>query len=194
MRLGCVYFSTLNCGGWHHRSGGPGAMRPGFVTRSVSDALGDVGEHLPFSSGSAPARAGFAQIYECASRAPITSGNCCMKLQSTLGTAGAGLCCPQPGQLLPTHLTSAPPRLGLSNQGARPHSQDSCHRAFITGARVRPHRGSPLPEPGDAGLLSGAGCAWLGSTRRHAWPLSCPGGCRTSVMRFGKDPVTQVYL
>lgn len=70
--LGCVHFGTLNHGGWHHCSGNPGAMRPGFVARSVSDALGDVGEHLPFSSGSVP---GFAQTCEHASRALITYGN-----------------------------------------------------------------------------------------------------------------------
>lgn len=130
------------------------------MARSVSDVLGDMDEHLPFSSGSVPAKAAFAQIYKCTSRALITSGNSCMKLQSTLGTAGAGLCYRQSGQLLLTHLTSAPPCLMLSNQDATPCSEHSCHQAFMRGTRVRWHGECPLAEPGDGGLLAAAGCAW----------------------------------
>lgn len=125
--LGCVRFGTLNRGGFHHCSGRPGATGPAFVTRSVSGALSDMGDHLPFSSGFVPTRAGFAQICERASRALIAPGNHCVKLVSNWEPLEQSL-------LSPTGTAPAnPPQLGpphfrLANPGATPCSPCSCHQ------------------------------------------------------------------
>lgn len=82
-----------------------------------------------------------------------------MNLQSMLGTAGASLCCLQPGQLLLTHLTSVPPCLRLSNQGVTPRSQHvTGHLSQVPG---RDRTGDPYCCSLVMGrLLPGLGCAW----------------------------------
>lgn len=93
----------------------------------------------------------------------------------TLGAAGAGLCCPQPGQLLPACLS--PATLEVVRPRFTPHRPRSCHCIHHRCWGKAPW-GSSLPDPGDWGSY------WehsaLGPILDSAWhPESypCPQPC-----------------
>lgn len=89
----------------------------------------------------------------------------------TLGTTGAGLCCPQPGQLLPTHLNSPQPSM-LEVVTRRGSTMGSTCPSLVD-ARVTLHGGVPTAR------------AWScypsrvrplpSSVWSCTWPLECPG-------------------